>query len=138
MKATSKYTWITLGVMGLLSTAAVIHGQNINAAVAKVPFDFSVGNVRMPAATYRITEMNISGVTQIQNAQTGRSTLVAATNPTGGEATSSKLVFRCYSGNCFLSEIWYEGEGSGHGLNPGKLEKELAQGERKNVVVAMR
>src|SRR5271165_5090857 len=109
MKANFKYAWLTLGSVVLLSSAAAIHGQPTTASVANVPFSFNVGEVRMPAATYRIAEMTTTGTTQIRNTENGHSIMVAALVPRGGEANSSKLVFRCYEGNCFLSEIWFQG-----------------------------
>lgn len=136
MNASFKYGWLTLGSVVLLSSAAVVHGQT--ASVAKVPFNFSIGETRMAAATYRIAELSTTGSMQIRNTADGHSVMVNALIPKGGEAQSSKLVFRCYGGNCFLSEVWYQGEASGHGLRPGKREKEIAQADWKNVVVAMR
>lgn len=138
MKSNLKYAWLTLGVVGLLNTAAVIHGQSTTASVATVPFNFTVGDTHLPAGAYRFTELNTEGTMQIRNAEDGHSIMVNAATPKGSQAESSKLVFRCYGGNCFLSEIWYQGEASGHGLAPGKHEKEIAQADWKNVIVAMR
>lgn len=136
MRTQFKYGWLTLGAVVLLNSAALVHGQS--ASVATVPFSFNAGDTRMPAATYRIAETSPTGAIQLRDTVTGHSIMVNAALPKGGEAKTSKLVFRCYGGNCFLSEVWYQGESSGHGLYPGKREKEIAQADWKNVIVAMR
>ena len=105
MRTQFKYGWLTLGAVVLLNSAAVVHGQTCIGRDRAVQFQCrrhanasrdlpdrgDEPHRRDPVAGYR----------------DGHSIMVNAALPKGGEAKTSKLVFRCYGGNCFLSEVWY-------------------------------
>jgi hypothetical protein len=128
---------ITLGLAGALG--GVLTAQSAR-EIGTVPFAFQVGDKTLPAGTYAATETNGMGLIQLTNQSTRESTMVAAFIPKSGKDGQSKLTFNCYSGHCFLSEIWYPEESSGHAVKPSRHEKELASNsnQEKQVYVAMR
>ena len=133
-----KFASMILGLGGLMGPA-VIHGQNVTNLVAKVPFDFRVGETSLSAGSYNVRELTRAGVAQLRNTKTGQAMMIAATRSKGSNsAGTSKLVFNCYGGKCFLSQIWYEDDPTVHALWPSKVEKEIARGPQTSVIVAMR
>jgi hypothetical protein len=127
---------MTLGLAG----GVLVTAQGTPRELGTVPFAFQVGEKTMPAGTYAATEMNPNGLVQLTNQSTRESILVAAFIPKSGKEGQSKLVFNCYGGHCFLSEIWYPQESSGHVVKPSRHEKEMAANfnQEKQVYVAMR
>ncbi len=79
-----------------------------NSETAEIPFDFHVGQTVLPAGTYTVAKATFSGVLQLRNEDTNRSMFLG---PQGREAAKddARLAFRCYSGHCFLSEVWMPG-----------------------------
>lgn len=119
-----------LGTTGLYAQIGV---------VANVPFNFTVENVRMPAGDYSLVPTSsTSGVIQLMNLETGKSTLVNA--PSSLSAYTSKgeqaamIIFHRYGDRYFFSEVWTP-NGVGGRAKPSKLERELQAGSRKQVAV---
>jgi hypothetical protein len=130
---------VTLGLAGTLG-GVVLTAQDGPREIGNVPFAFQVGDKTLPPGKYAATELNLKGLVQLTNEATRQSILIGAFVPKDGNPGQSKLMFHCYSGRCFLSEIWYPQESSGHGLKASRLEKEMAANshEEKKVYVAMR
>ena len=63
----------------------------------------------------------------VQHGQTGRSRFVDG-NPirSRGAQDQTKLIFHCYSGSCFLSQVW-TGNDVGRQLKESSQELELAK-----------
>jgi hypothetical protein len=119
----------------LLFTAfapAQSHAQQVTQA--KVPFAFQAGNTMMPAGEYRIQRAlpSTKTVQQIRRTDSSASTFVL-TNPAENKEKNaeSKLIFHCYSNECFLSEIW-TGNSQGLKLMVSRREKELARTSAEN------
>jgi hypothetical protein len=119
-----------LGTTGLYAQIGV---------VANVPFNFTVENVRMPAGDYALVPTSsTSGVIQLINRETGKSTLVNA--PSSLSAYTSKgeqtamLIFHRYSDRYFFSEVWTPNGVRGQAY-PSKLEREIQAGTRKQAAV---
>ena len=129
---------ITLGLAGALGS--VLTAQDRVRAVANVPFAFQVGDKTMPSGTYAASDMNGKGLIQLSSRSTLQSIMVPAFLPKSGKDGQSKLTFNCYSGHCFLSEVWFAETGVGHAVKASRREKELASNstEEKQVYVAMR
>jgi hypothetical protein len=96
---------------------------------ASVPFAFRAGDTMMPAGEYQV-ERGLSASKKVQRIQRTDSSTSAfvATNPvdTPDKNVEPKLIFHCYSDECFLSEIW-TGEGQGRKLIESSREKELSR-----------
>jgi len=108
------------------------HAQQITRA--KVPFAFQVANTTMPAGEYQIGRALQSSkqVQQVRRADSTASAFVI-TIPTGSTNNDAgpRLIFHCYSKECFLSEIW-NGNGEGMKLMVSRREKELARAKTEN------
>ena len=94
-------------------------------AKATIPFDFTVGQTRMPAGTYEFNTLS-HGVISIRDSKTAKSilSLVNSQEPSRAHSTP-KLVFHRYGNKYFLSQV-----SRGHGgavvqLPTSKLEDEL-------------
>src|SRR5438105_6163936 len=130
---------MTLGLAGSLCGVFVM-AQDGTRELGTIPFAFQVGDKIMPAGQYAATELNANGLVQLTNQSTRESTLVGAFVPRSGKYGQSKMTFNCYSGHCFLSEIWYPQESVGHAVKASRHEKEMAANstQEKQVYVAMR
>jgi hypothetical protein len=108
------------------------HAQQVTQA--KIPFAFQVGNTMLPAGEYQVRPAlpNTKVVEQIRRTDWSASTFV---NTNAVEAKDNnaqpKLIFYCYSHECFLSEIW-TGSGRGRKLVESSREKELSRAKAEN------
>ena len=93
---------------------------------ANIPFDFVVGEKRLPSGEYHVKSLN-PVLTQIES-KDARSTAIALT--TGMQAAKisdvGKLVFNCYGDYYFLSRIWAPSSDVGRQLPKSRLEREVA------------
>jgi hypothetical protein len=114
-----------LALAALLLAAGSAYAQNDG---FNVPFQFAIGKSVMPAGHYFIKSASPnSGTLIIQHGQTGRSRFVDG-NPirSRGAQDQTKLIFHCYSGSCFLSQVW-TGNDVGRQLKESSQELELAK-----------
>jgi hypothetical protein len=115
-----------LALAALLLAAGSAYAQNDR---FNVPFQFAIGKSVMPAGHYSIKSASpTSGALIIQDRQTGRSSGFVAGIPirSRGAQDQTKLVFHCYSGSCFLSQVW-TGNDVGRQLTESSQELELAK-----------
>ena len=135
---------LVLGIIGLsivLAALVPVHAQSNLHLTATVPFDFVVGNERLPAGEYSVlAHTTAQGVLVIRNRDEG-TTLMSLTHsaqspfPTG----RAMLVFRRYEDQYFLYQVWTTGEVSGFELPKSRtersLEKDFAVDEQKLVEI---
>jgi hypothetical protein len=90
-----------------------------------VPFKFSIGQATLSAGQYLITSLNDRVWVQEVN---GRNNAVTFTGKLDGKVSeqSSRVIFDCYSGECFLSRIWFASQEAGYTLPQSKHQVELA------------
>ena len=100
--------------------------------VANIPFDYSVGQQSMSAGKYTLAELSTRGMFRITDNTSGGSMFLNSVPQDVQPNSESKLVFRCYAGQCSLSQIWISG-------NSYKLTARPLPREAKNQlgVVAM-
>lgn len=112
-----------------------------------VPFDFVVGDTKLPAGKYEITTPdNVSpNLLQIRDARRSTSVLFdTETAETRGDQVEKKseLVFNKVGDQYFLYQIWVSGTATGSELPRSRMEKKLArdgtQPERHSVVAMVR
>jgi hypothetical protein len=72
---------------------------------AKVPFDFIVGNVRLPAGNYSISETSTTGVLAIRSADNRHHVLVLTNGDSGKAPAQPELVFKRFEGEHFLFRV---------------------------------
>ena len=106
---------------------AASHAQEVTEA--KVPFAFQAYETKLPAGEYQIrrTLSSSKAVQQIRRTDSSASTFVLM-YPTDAREKDAvpKLIFNCYSDECFLSEVW-SGHGQGLKLAESRREKELSR-----------
>jgi hypothetical protein len=118
---------------------AQTHAQQVTQA--KVPFAFQAGNTMMPAGEYQIQRAlpEVKTLQLIRRTDSSASTFVGTNVVESRDKNAeSKLIFHCYSNECFLSEIW-AGNSQGLKLMPSRREKEvsLAKAENELAVVSL-
>jgi hypothetical protein len=108
------------------------HAQQVTQA--KVPFAFQAGNTMMPAGEYQIQRAlpEVKTLQQIRRTDSSASTFVGTIVVESRDKNAeSKLIFHCYSNECFLSEIWV-GSGQGLNLEQSRREKEVSRAKTEN------
>ena len=108
-------------------TARVIH--------VNVPFEFVVGEKRLPAGDYTVRPiLRDSEKTLLVRSADGRATATVHTNAVVARSASSKakLTFAQYGEQYFLAQVWTPGSDTGRALVKSRiqrsLERELAEG----------
>ncbi len=117
-----------LALSGLL-TLSTLQAQSSRPVEAHVPFAFQMQHRTYAAGTYRLTyNPNSSLLLQgrDKNPQAGLVIVAPALrHRQGGE--QSKLIFHCYGGTCYLTEVWQSAASGGSGL-------QLPQSEPKDAI----
>lgn len=118
-------TMLTLTVGLALVTAVVsANAQSARVSIAKVPFEFNVGDKALPAGKYivRATMESAALLVAGEDASAVRltHTIISSKTPDRG-----KLVFHRYGDRYFLSEVWDAGEKTGRQLLKSKQERNI-------------
>jgi hypothetical protein len=125
----------------LCAAVASANAQLSNPIRAKVPFDFNVGDKKLPAGDYTISRLSgfsdnkmISVSSADASAHVFQSTFEArALTP----KNTSTLVFHKYGDQYFLEQIWSGGEQAGRQLSESRDERtvrrQLAQTRQSNM-----
>jgi hypothetical protein len=120
----------TMTLLGLLTLSAA-HAQSNQPIRAKVPFAFAVQNTMMAAGNYELNYNSNSGILTVRGLDQNSSVLHFTAQPASDVRQglgSAKLVFGCYSENCFLTRVWQGADLGGRGLMlaPSPRERKLA------------
>ena len=113
---------LSIGISALLGGALL--AGDYNTETAKVPFDFTVGQSKLPAGEYLIKDTGMSGTLQIRDTETGKSIFLMTRTRTYGKDVTPRLIFHRIGERYFLSQVWMAGD-SGYVLNQDKLEREM-------------
>jgi hypothetical protein len=122
----------------LLITAAA-SAQTVHMRVS-VPFNFIAVGATLPAGEYDIQSLGADEkMLVIRNLKSASGILVFSNSCESLNASSrTKLVFHRYGDRYFLSELWVEGQKSGHQVTPRERELEVAMDfPRDEVVLSM-
>jgi len=128
-----------IGVLGLLLAAGSAFAQTINVR-ANVPFKFIVNKETLPAGQYSIKSLGDSSARALFVRSlngTDKTTVIANGVEDRAVSNQTKLVFLRYGDRYFLSEIWVEGNSSGHQLPKSPREAEVAMDYSPQPVVVM-
>ena len=112
--------------VAFVTAVASANGQSRH-QVAKIPFEFVVGDKSLPAGEYDITSMTSGDqVLRIRNAEQNQSVIrLTSAISHGSPVDKGKLVFRRYADQYFLAEVWSDGDTSGRELQKSKRERAL-------------
>jgi hypothetical protein len=129
---------VTFLVLGLAVLAPSIRAQTYLNLNTTIPFDFTIGSRVMPAGDYEVRGDTVRGALIFQRTDRAASHAVIAIPVEAPKAPATgKLVFKCYDGRCFLSQLWSPLSATGRQFPKSKLEMEVARnGAGRNVLVA--
>jgi len=132
------FTMLAL-IVGLAFVSAVVSakGQSTQ-AVAKVPFEFIVGDKTLPSGQYTVRA--VSDTNKAALMIRGKSSAIRLTNEIqpNPNKTQARLVFHRYGERYFLSEVWMGADSTGRQLLQSQqersIERELASlGSKSNI-----
>ena len=131
-KVIKRLTMLSLvSMFSLCAAVATANAQLSTSIKAKIPFDFTVGNKKLPAGEYtfsRLSGFSDNNVISVRGADASahvfQSTLGAHVLTPKDKST---LVFHKYGDQYFLSQIWTPGGSTGRELLMPRLERELAK-----------
>jgi hypothetical protein len=130
--ATRRYL---LSLFIALAFALTIYSGSAEAQVtdgleANIPFQFHVGNSKLPAGEYRIRVLDDSDLTvmEIISADESTSALFQVQN-TDAKSTpgKSELIFNKYGDQYFLAKLFEEGSSSGSRVVKSSHEKKISE-----------
>jgi hypothetical protein len=130
-----------VSMFALLGAVTSTNAQLGNPIRAKIPFDFNVGEKKLPAGEYtfrRLSDFSDNKIMSVNNvdgsAHLFESTLEAQVLTPKNQ---SVLVFHKYGDQYFLAQIWSNGELEGTQLPESRTERttrqQLAQTQQKNM-----
>jgi hypothetical protein len=122
--------------LAFVAAVASANGQS-RQAVAKIPFEFVVGDKSLPAGEYGVGRFNAGGeVLRITSTEDNDSALRLTSPITRGSAPDkSTLVFHRYANHYFLTQVWIAGETTGRQLMKSKQERAI---EREMAAISSR
>ena len=126
MRKRTTNVWMVL-TMALMAIAGASPAHADQMLVTTVPFDFIVGEARLPAGDYIVTEMPQEGMVSIARKDRERTAFVLTVRAIfDREASTPELVFERFGGQHFLSQIIGErNEGREILLTPEIMAREL-------------
>jgi hypothetical protein len=116
---------IVMGVLSILSVVPLT-AQVGNGVEFKAPFPFYVGNTKMPAGSYMLTEpSDLDFHVIVVRSSDGR--IRAATGVEGTQSLQAQrqtaVIFEEFGNNLYLDRVLLEGDTSGVMVLPTKTEK---------------
>jgi len=119
--------WMLPVTLMLLTGLMAAQSLTSSTVMAQVPFDFVVGNKIIPAGEVAVASANLDGrILAIRNFDARKSALTAwSTAGSGAMASSTKLVFKRYGNQYFLSSISLENSAVIYQMPESKAEAEL-------------
>lgn len=122
------------------SVSAQTPSRNV---MARIPFEFNVGDKTLPAGDYLIAEITSDGAAlRISNQDDNKSVSRLTSAVRGSEPKEhSTLVFQRYGERLYLSQVWITGERAGREMiksgQQRAMDRELAKNNAKAETVAI-
>jgi hypothetical protein len=95
--------------------------------IAKVPFEFHVGNMTLPAGEYRVSYINPTSdrrIVRIRNAKGQTRVLLQTNNIVGKLNQEARLVFNRYANSYYFSQAWFASDAIGLAARKSKTERD--------------
>jgi hypothetical protein len=123
--------------MLLVTSVASTQGQSLAYRIkAEIPFDFSVGETKLPAGTYSISRMgqNSDHSVIVITGDDGRAKAIRLSNSAQRLHARNKatLVFRHYGDQYFLFQVWPAGGTTGRQFPRSRSEREVQRSLAEN------
>jgi len=117
-------------IVGLAMYPTKAHAQIMGQLEGNVPFEFHVGNSKLPAGKYVIHTLDDSGLTVMEISSADGSTSVLF-DVRSVEADSvparNELIFNKYGNRYFLAQLFDEGNRNGDEVVASRDEKKIGQ-----------
>ena len=132
---------LTTSSLLLILTAVSVAAQSERSKITNIPFSFIVGQKTLPAGEYTVepNRRDFDKVWLVQSREGNESALFTTVSVRANQPQEeTKLVFRKYGDQYFLSQIWTSGGNTGRELLKPRLERELARNpkiERQTIVL---
>ncbi len=141
-----KQSLVLIAAAIMISAASLAVQAQASSAelVAKIPFQFRVGNRALPAGTYRVACIRPSGdacVLRLRSEDGRAIHLVQTINTTGSLRDDARLVFRRYGHTYHFSEAWFASDPIGYAAPKSRWEKadeKLAAAKPRTETVTLR
>src|SRR6266404_2132797 len=114
-------------VVALAFVTSAAFGQSSQQSVAKIPFEFVVGDKSLPAGEYGVRSADGTGqILRITSTEDNQSALrLTSVITCASVPNKAKLVFHRYANRYFLTEVWSAGETRGRQLTKSKQERAM-------------
>jgi hypothetical protein len=132
-----KKNLLSLAMSLTLLMSAAAQAQTTHLTIS-VPFEFTAGNVQLPAGDYEVTAVGPWGgsTLSVHNVNSNAGALVLSTSCRSQKAAAdAKLVFYRYGQQYFLAEVWNRHSSSGNQIKISSRQTELAKNQSKDEVV---
>lgn len=119
----------------LMSTAAQAQSTHLKITV---PFEFSAGNVQLPAGEYEVKTVGPPGgpLLSIRSLNSDKGLYIGSNSCQSlNPVADAKLVFHRYGHQYFLAEVWNGHSSLGHQIQGNSRQTELARNQSKDEVV---
>jgi hypothetical protein len=136
-RPTVKKNLLSLAMSLTLLMSAAAQAQTTHLTIS-VPFEFTAGNVQLPAGNYEVTAAGPWGgsTLSVHKVNSNAGTLVLSTSCRSQKpAADAKLVFYRYGQKYFLAEVWNRHSSSGNQIKISSRQTELAKNQSKDEVV---
>jgi hypothetical protein len=113
-----RQAYIVIALVVLIgSMALAAQAQSVGRTMfANIPFDFSVGNKKLPAGEYSLVQVNPASdqaVLQLRSKDGKTSAMVQMSATIGRAEKTARLVFNRYGDNYFFAQAWIDGDRNG-------------------------
>jgi hypothetical protein len=132
-----KKNLLSLAMSLALLMSAAAQAQTTHMKVT-VPFEFTAGNVHLPAGEYEVTALGPWGgrTLSVHNVNSNAGTVVVSNSCRSQKpAADSKLVFHRFGQQYFLAEVWNQSSFAGSEIEINPRQTELAKNQSKDEVV---
>jgi hypothetical protein len=132
-RPTVKKNLLSLAMSLALLMSAATQAQTTHLTIT-VPFEFTAGNVQLPAGEYEVTA--VGPTLSVHNVNSNAGTLVLSTSCQSLKpAADAKLVFHRYGNQYFLAEVWNRHSSLGNQIKINSRQTELRKNQSKDEVV---
>jgi hypothetical protein len=132
-----KKNLLSLAMSLTLLMSAAAQAQTTHLTI-NVPFEFTAGNVQLPAGDYEVTALGPWGgsTLSVHNVNSNAGTLVLSISCRSQKpAADAKLVFYRYDQRYFLAEVWNGNSSLGNKIPVSSRQTQLARNQSKDEVV---
>ncbi len=132
-----KKNLLSLAMSLALLMSAAAQAQTTHMKVT-VPFEFTAGNVQLPAGEYEVAALGPWGgpTLSVRNVNSNAGSLVLSSSCGSQKPTAdAKLVFYRYGHQYFLAQVWNRSSFSGGQIKINPRQTELAKNQSKDEVV---